>query len=159
MKFFVLASAVVVLFTNCSSSNEPSTGPYTGIVFRDINGRLNHPDGDNDPDDWHSIPFDCSDNCLLQPLAYPNPTDSVVLVQFTTAYSSMHHIAVLDKRGRTVARQELTDVQPGTHIILMDLSNIEDGMYRIKFYAREKEAGAPLYETYGDVLKGRIPWK
>jgi hypothetical protein len=61
--------------------------------------------------------------------ALPNPTEGHLSVRYYVPVLTTHIMSVVDMRGGTVWRRELTDIPPGERIEKLDLSGIATGHY------------------------------
>lgn len=113
----------------CSSGDED-------IVETDFEGNIIT---DRSPDDWQPRldPTDIFKHTFSIRPAYPNPTDSVMYIEFATTKQGLMSIGVYE--GNTLMRR-LSDQQNGIgqYSITWDLKNemgqqLESGAYEIKF--------------------------
>lgn len=66
---------------------------------------------------------------------FPNPTNGILNVNFETLSSSEVSIDVVNILGATVLRQDLGTVQTGVQRHVMDLNNLEAGIYLVNITA------------------------
>ena len=70
---------------------------------------------------------------------YPNPSSGIYYLDLTDGPDQIQ-VTVLDARGRLVLTQTLN----GTGSQLIDLSDVESGMYILKLFHQDQEIFAPI---------------
>ncbi|MDP4826779.1 MAG: T9SS type A sorting domain-containing protein [Flavobacteriales bacterium] len=77
-------------------------------------------------------------------VAYPNPTDNMLNVRFTSLNGGKYAVVVMNTMGQRVAEYALGTLSTGVQQTSLDLSNLSSGVYMLRLSSEQGETTMPV---------------
>jgi hypothetical protein len=125
-------------YTGAQTTGDPANYGYEIIGSTDDNWIIAEGDGDYEDEDFNGFRIDpaasvSEEDAQTELSIYPNPTNGITNVNFNLAQASNVTFIVYNMVGQQVIAENLGQMQAGEHRDVIDMNDLEPGVYLMNF--------------------------